>query len=250
MNDKILSAIRNLSETNRVTSLYAVENGSRVWGFANERSDYDVRMVYVRPLRDYHLVTQKRDQLDAVSDSIDIVGYDLHKFMPLILKSNPTVLEWLVSSTVYLDSFKELNKLRETVSSNFNPRALYLHYIHLAQANYMKYVKPRIIVPAKKYLYVIRGIANSKHVAAAFNLPPISVHSLFDEELIPDYVVSFARLLIATKDDEVHRSEETQRVDAYIEECFDALPDKVVPSCPFSAETLKTLEDILWVNLS
>ena len=30
--------------------LYAVESGSRGWGFANEDSDYDVRFYYIRPL--------------------------------------------------------------------------------------------------------------------------------------------------------------------------------------------------------
>ena len=35
-----------------VKVLYAVESGSRGWGFANEDSDYDVRFIYVRPLED------------------------------------------------------------------------------------------------------------------------------------------------------------------------------------------------------
>ena len=44
--------------------LYAVESGSRGWGFANEDSDYDVRFYYIRPLYDYLSIDKKRDVID------------------------------------------------------------------------------------------------------------------------------------------------------------------------------------------
>jgi len=46
-----------------VKVLYAVESGSRGWGFANEDSDYDIRFIYLRPLKDYLSITKKRGKL-------------------------------------------------------------------------------------------------------------------------------------------------------------------------------------------
>ena len=44
-----------------VKILYAVESGSRGWGFANETSDYDVRFIYIRPENDYLSIKEIRD---------------------------------------------------------------------------------------------------------------------------------------------------------------------------------------------
>lgn len=42
-----------------VTILYAVESGSRAWGFPSPDSDFDVRMVYHHP-RDWYMDLQRR----------------------------------------------------------------------------------------------------------------------------------------------------------------------------------------------
>ena len=54
----------NIEKEFGVKILYAVESGSRGWGFANEESDYDVRFIYIRPLSDYLSIAHKRDVID------------------------------------------------------------------------------------------------------------------------------------------------------------------------------------------
>ena len=46
---EILGRIKRAEEEHNVRVLYAVESGSRAWGFASQNSDYDVRFIYAHP---------------------------------------------------------------------------------------------------------------------------------------------------------------------------------------------------------
>ncbi len=46
MQNVILEKLKYIEEENNVKILYAVESGSRGWGFASRDSDYDVRFIY------------------------------------------------------------------------------------------------------------------------------------------------------------------------------------------------------------
>ena len=43
--DTIRQKLREIEAANQVKILYAVESGSRAWGFASPDSDYDVRFL-------------------------------------------------------------------------------------------------------------------------------------------------------------------------------------------------------------
>jgi predicted nucleotidyltransferase len=47
MYKEIQQALENIEKENDVKIVYAVESGSRAWGFASQDSDYDVRFIYV-----------------------------------------------------------------------------------------------------------------------------------------------------------------------------------------------------------
>jgi predicted nucleotidyltransferase len=43
MENKILEKLKQIEKEKGVTILFAVESGSRAWGFASPDSDYDIR---------------------------------------------------------------------------------------------------------------------------------------------------------------------------------------------------------------
>ena len=43
----IIERLKLIEFRDNVKILYAVESGSRAWGFASKDSDYDVRFIYV-----------------------------------------------------------------------------------------------------------------------------------------------------------------------------------------------------------
>ena len=66
--DTIRQKLREIEAANQVKILYAVESGSRAWGFASPDSDYDVRYVFIRPIKDYLRIDLLPDHIDGPLD--------------------------------------------------------------------------------------------------------------------------------------------------------------------------------------
>ena len=80
VNDLILLKLKEIETAHHVKILHAIESGSRAWGFASPDSDYDVRLIYVRPQNDYLKLQPKQDFIEwALDETLDINGWDLSK---------------------------------------------------------------------------------------------------------------------------------------------------------------------------
>ncbi len=103
MENKIKIQLKKIEREHKVKILYAIESGSRVWGFASQDSDFDVRFIYVHHKDWYLSIESKRDVIEMpLEGDLDINGWDLTKALGLFRKSNPPLYEWLQSPIVYL----------------------------------------------------------------------------------------------------------------------------------------------------
>ncbi|WP_199609639.1 nucleotidyltransferase domain-containing protein [Flocculibacter collagenilyticus] len=157
---EILHRINAAEQEHNVKVIYAIESGSRAWGFASANSDYDVRFIYAHP-KDWYLAVDLEDKRDVIEypivDEIDINGWDVRKALKLFKKSNPAFIEWLQSPIVYVDDNHFATKARDllpTIASSH--RGIY-HYLHMAKGNFREYLK-KDRVPLKKYFYVLRPL--------------------------------------------------------------------------------------------
>ena len=50
MKHNILKCLHDIEQQYDVKVLYAVESGSRAWGFHSEESDWDVRFIYAKSI--------------------------------------------------------------------------------------------------------------------------------------------------------------------------------------------------------
>ena len=57
-----------------VRILWAIESGSRAWGFPSPDSDYDCRFIYVRTVDDYLSLRRRRDVIET---PLDVVPRDV-----------------------------------------------------------------------------------------------------------------------------------------------------------------------------
>lgn len=179
----ILEKLSKIEQLHHVKVLFAVESGSRAWGFPSQDSDYDVRFLYIRHPEWYLSIDDKRDVIEVpINDMLDINGWDIRKALKLFRKSNPPLLEWLVSDITYFEAYgfkEEMLRLREQV---FSPRASLHHYLSMAKGNFREYLQGDQ-VKIKKYFYVLRPILACKWIEKYNTNPPI----LF-QELVSDIV--------------------------------------------------------------
>ncbi len=172
MTPEIIKNLQEIEHLQQVSILYAVESGSRAWGFASRNSDYDVRFIYIHQPDWYLSIREKRDVIEIpINDDLDISGWDIRKALGLFTKSNPPLLEWLGSPIVYLDNFQFADRLRAMLQDSFSPQRCMHHYLHMAQGNYREYLKGEM-VRLKKYLYVLRPILACLWLEKYGTMPP------------------------------------------------------------------------------
>lgn len=140
----ILQRLAQAEREHGVRVLFAIESGSRAWGFASPNSDYDVRFVYGREPSWYQAVDleERRDVIEyPIVDDIDINGWDVRKALRLFWKSNPAFVEWIQSPITYLDqSVLRAGALRILPSIYAPAKGIY-HYRSMAKTNYRGYLR-------------------------------------------------------------------------------------------------------------
>ncbi len=178
MNNKIISKLKEIENEHGIKILYAVESGSRAWGFESVDSDYDVRFIYAHPKDWYLSIEDKRDVIEyPLKDELDFSGWDIKKALQLYKKSNPPLYEWLNSPIVYLEKGSLVKELRDLMDEFYSPISSMHHYLHMAQGNYRDYLKGEI-VRVKKYFYVLRPVFACMWIEKYKSQPPVEFMKL------------------------------------------------------------------------
>jgi predicted nucleotidyltransferase len=209
-----------------VKILFAIESGSRLWGMNDEKSDYDVRFVYCYP-RDYYLsLRTPTDNINFTTDiftdnlgdlkvygresvTIDVIGFDIYKFMHLITKSNPNCVEWLKSDIVYYTVGSQIDELEGFVDKNINLYSLAMAYRGIGISALKKTYKrlgeqgtlsrPKKIMGVKNLLYALRGIIAGDYILHYHEIPPVKFKKLIDGVFLNKTVRNLTHSLIENK---------------------------------------------------
>lgn len=178
MISKITSELARIESENGVKILYAVESGSRGWGFASKDSDYDVRFIYIRPLSGYLSIEDPKDFIEVpINSLLDINGWDIRKALRLYRKSNPPLMEWLSSPIVYRDEHSLADKLTTLSVEYFLPVPSLHHYLNLAKKTFQEMLTTKQ-VRIKKYFYVLRPLMACRWIDTYQTMAPMDFHKL------------------------------------------------------------------------
>lgn len=179
MRHQIISALKALETEKNIKIIYAVESGSRAWGFASENSDWDVRFIYVHQ-KDWYLdIDTHKDTIDQMlPNDLDLSGWEIQKALRLFRKSNPSLMEWLESPIVYLEDEVLMQEWRTLADIYFNPKNEMYHYLNMARNTYRNYLEGETVT-IKKYFYALRPLFACRWIMEKGETPPV----LFSEML-------------------------------------------------------------------
>jgi uncharacterized protein len=177
----ILKKINEIAKEQNIRILYACESGSRAWGFASPDSDYDVRFIYVRNVKDYLSLNNIKDTLEfPIEDELDFVGWDLKKFLLLLLKSNSNILEWLQSPIVYLDEDQFKTSYQKIIPEYFSTKKTIGYYLGTAKQKLL-IIENSQEAKLKDYFYLLRTTFAAGWVFQYKSVPPMEFYPLFEQ---------------------------------------------------------------------
>lgn len=219
-----VAAIRtrlDLARTHGVTILFAIESGSRAWGFPSPDSDYDCRFIYVRPVGDHLKLVTDRDVIEfPIEGEIDTGGWDLRKALLLALKGNAVVAEWVDSPLVYeeVDGFR--GKLATLLGQIIVPAQAARHYAGLLRHHMPKDASDTKL---KRLFYALRPALSLQYMQERDYraLPPMNMLRLLDNVGIDPELRSLIDGLVAVK--KVTREMGTGPMPAPIERYLDEI---------------------------
>jgi uncharacterized protein len=197
MRDIIINKLEEIEQQNNIKLLFACESGSRGWGFPSPDSDYDVRFMYVRPVRFYLSVVDRRYDIHfPITDELDVYGWDIRKVLQLVRKSNTTPFEWLQSPVIYKEQegFKE--SLFALCQHYFSRRANIHHYLGIAKSS-LESIAEDGEMRIKKLFYVLRPLLAAKWCLEKNSIAPMTIEPLMT--LLPPALQKQVQELITLK---------------------------------------------------
>ena len=224
--DEILARLRRAEAEHGVRVLFAIESGSRAWGFASPTSDYDVRFVYMRDPAWYQAVDleERRDVIEyPIVDDIDLNGWDVRKALRLYRKSNPAFVEWIQSPITYVDRGIFRDRARRLLPDVYCGERGVHHYRSMARTNYRGYLREPM-VRLKKYFYVLRPLLAARWIVATGGAAPIEFERLLEMLAREDAVLEHVHRLLDAKRNspELGLSPAVPELNAFIEKELDA----------------------------
>ncbi|MBN2693155.1 nucleotidyltransferase domain-containing protein [bacterium] len=212
MKGKILSLFKNLEEE----PLFFIESGSRLWGIDSPDSDFDIRGFHIQSKNQYFDYKKHREIIEIVDGDFDFVSYGIDKMFSLILKSNPSVLEWIRADLIYINNFFDWDSFKKSILANINHKTLYYHYLSIAKSG-INFMKERDIFTYKKLFYSLRGLL-SANVVAKNMFPELLIDNLFEQNESNDDILLIAKKTLAKK------RESNEKQELSIEERGEFLP--------------------------
>ncbi|WP_430411639.1 nucleotidyltransferase domain-containing protein [Kordia sp.] len=178
METRILEKLNEIEHDKNIEILFAVESGSRAWGFASPDSDYDIRFVYKHKTEWYLNLWEQKDTIQFITeDELDGSGWDIRKALKLLSKSNASLLGWLFSPIVYRSSGTFLEEMKAVAIDNFNPVAGFFHY-HSMNKNFEETLGSSEMT-LKSYFYAIRTALCANWIYKKKTIPPVAFKELY-----------------------------------------------------------------------
>jgi|SRR5580698_1099478 predicted nucleotidyltransferase len=181
MKETVVKALHVIESEARVRVLFAVESGSRAWGFASPDSDYDVRFIYVHEPDWYSTIFEERDVIEKMlPGDLDVSGWELRKSLRLFSKCNLALNEWIGSPVLYQEAPGFRSELSALIPAFFNPMGATHHYRSMA-TQALSGMTSDGHISIKKFLYATRALMACRWIARFSSQPPTGFMAMVND---------------------------------------------------------------------
>ena len=183
MNDPIMLQLREIEKREHVKIVMAALTGSHSFGLSSNKSDLDIRFVYIHvSKRSYLSLRQPKEIIHLNESNLEMEGWDLYKAARLMQKSNPSLFETLASSFQLIDDSATFFALKELMSSHYSLKALGHHYFRMLSANNEKFSKLDMVdrKGIKTLIQALRSYIMLLYLLEKEELPSVSVWEVLD----------------------------------------------------------------------
>lgn len=205
MKAEILEKLSQIEKEKNIKILFAVESGSRAWGFESPDSDYDIRFVYKHKKEWYLNLWDQNDTIQFMTeDDLDGAGWEFKKALKLLAKSNASFLGWLFSPIIYRADNTFLSEIKILATDNFNPVSGFYHY-HSMSKRFEETLNTEAMT-LKSFFYAIRTALCANWIYKSNTIPPVLFTELYP--LIDNKYHSILNDLIHLKSKHIEKSTE------------------------------------------
>jgi hypothetical protein len=194
--------LAEVAQEHGVSIPFAIESGSRAWGFPSPDSDYDCRFIFVRPMEQHLTPWPRRDVIETpLENDLDVNGWELAKALRLLLKGNAVVIEWLMSPVIYGADPSFRDRLTAFAAEHGSRIGTQRHYLHLGERQRRTYFAEGKSVAIKKLFYALRPAAALRwlRLHPEARIAPMHFPTLIGECDAPADVAALSAELIARK---------------------------------------------------
>jgi len=217
MIESISEHISIIESKYNVCIVYACESGSRAWGIENDKSDYDIRFLYVHKDIKWYLSTRINSHtINEMIDEgkLDFSGWDIKKAFTEFQKSNPSLIEFMQSPVVYRNLFKTRECFIKLISELHDNRSLIFHYNNMITSNIKSLLDGKDKVILKKYFHIIRPTLNILNLikgdGCIFN---VNINDLMDNLNIDEHIRNeIVKLIKIKKNDPIKSIEYINKI--------------------------------------
>ena len=145
-----------------------VVTGSRAFGLSTPESDEDRRGIYLPPATWHWSLTKPPEQVDSIVNGLDVIDWEIEKYLVQALKGNPTILETLWSPLVLFAN--ELGEELISLRKCFLSRRLIGTYSGYSQNQFLlmeRKVRAGEPFRVKHAMHLIRLLHSGIHAARA-----------------------------------------------------------------------------------
>lgn len=224
--------------------LFIADTGSYAQGYATPESDNDIKCIYARPADQYLTLWPHKDNFESKSQNarLEVVGWDITKFLTLMRNSNPQTFEWLHSTQILFEQ-DVVEQLRDLADLSYSQAALANHYLGMLHKTKKQRVSGRTI-PVKRYITLVQNACALNYILLhneppVMYLPTLVAHAPYDIQEAANNLLTRRRLF--------GRNATTLKVDvidSYVNETLRKSPAKIKAIPPKEKPDPKLYDDL------